>query len=87
MRGILAAAERQRTRTQRDGESAIRREAARQHQMTARSSLHRSRYDRSRLYEELWAEPTQKVAQRHGVSDVAIAKACTLLDIPKPPRG
>lgn len=46
-----------------------------------------SRYDRERLYEEVWAEPTQKVAQRYGVSDVAIAKACTLLDIPKPPRG
>ena len=40
-----------------------------------------------RLYEEVWAEPTQTVAGRYGVSDVAIAKACTLLDIPKPPRG
>jgi hypothetical protein len=39
------------------------------------------------LYEEVWTEPTQKVAQRYGVSDVAIAKACSLLDIPKPPRG
>jgi len=27
------------------------------------------------------------VAKRYGVSDVAIAKACALLDIPKPPRG
>jgi hypothetical protein len=32
---------------------------------------------------QLW----QRVAQRYGVSDVAIAKACTLLNIPKPPRG
>src|SRR5690606_28685041 len=39
------------------------------------------------LYEEVWAEPTQQVAKRYGVSDVAIAKACALLDIPKPPRG
>jgi hypothetical protein len=30
------------------------------------------------LYEEVWTEPTQKVAQRYGVSDVAIAKACWL---------
>jgi hypothetical protein len=27
------------------------------------------------------------VAKRYGVSDVAIAKACALLAIPKPPRG
>jgi hypothetical protein len=27
------------------------------------------------------------VAKGYGVSDVAIAKACALLDIPKPPRG
>ena len=46
-----------------------------------------SRYDRQRLYEEVWTEPTQQVAKRYGVSDVAIAKACALLDVPKPPRG
>ena len=46
-----------------------------------------SRYDRQRLYEEVWSEPTQQVAKRYGVSDVAIAKACALLAIPKPPRG
>lgn len=46
-----------------------------------------SRYNRQRLYDEVWEEPTQKVAQRYGVSDVAIAKACALLGIPKPPRG
>ena len=46
-----------------------------------------SRYDRERLYQEVWTEPTQKVAERYGVSDVAIAKACSLLHVPKPPRG
>ena len=46
-----------------------------------------SHYDRVRLYEEVWTEPTQKVAKRYGVSDVAIAKACASLNIPKPPRG
>ncbi len=50
-------------------------------------SLPPSRYDRQRLYEEVWSEPTQRVAQRYGVSDVAIGKACSLLGIPKPPRG
>jgi len=54
---------------------------------TSVPSLPQSRYNRVRLYEEVWAEPTQKVAKLYGVSDVAIAKACTLLDIPKPPRG
>ena len=46
-----------------------------------------SPYDRQRLYEEVWSEPTRKVAERYGVSDVAIGKACAQLAIPKPPRG
>lgn len=44
-------------------------------------------YDREKLYNEVWAAPTQKVAARYGVSDVALAKACRLLRVPKPPRG
>lgn len=92
MRGILAAIDQRRARTQRKAEPAARRGASRRRPPTpaptnARSSLPPSRYDRQRLYEEVWAEPTQRVAQRYGVSDVAIAKACRLLDIPKPPRG
>lgn len=42
---------------------------------------------RQKLYEEVWSLPTQKVAAAHGVSDVAIAKTCKRLNIPKPPRG
>lgn len=42
---------------------------------------------RQQLYEEVWSLPTQKVATEHGVSDVAIAKTCKRLMIPKPPRG
>lgn len=42
---------------------------------------------RQQLYEEVWSFPTQKVAAAHGVSDVAIAKTCKRLKIPKPPRG
>ena len=52
-----------------------------------RGGEHKARCDRQRLYQEVWTEPTRKVAQRYSVCDVAIAKACTLLDIPKPPRG
>jgi hypothetical protein len=44
-------------------------------------------YDRERLYREVWAEPTQKVAERYGISDVALAKVCRQLRVPKPPRG
>jgi hypothetical protein len=44
-------------------------------------------YDREKLYREVWAEPTRKVAARYGISDVALAKACRQLQVPKPPRG
>jgi ankyrin repeat protein len=39
-----------------------------------------ARYDRQRLYDEVWTEPTQKVALRYGISDVALSKVCRLLD-------
>ncbi len=35
----------------------------------------------------VWSEPTQVIAERLGVSDVAVAKRCRELDIEKPPRG
>jgi hypothetical protein len=44
-------------------------------------------YDREKLYQEVWEEPTKKVAARYGISDVALSKACRQLQIPKPPRG
>lgn len=44
-------------------------------------------WDRNKLYEEVWSEPVTKVAQRYGVSDVAIAKVCHKLQIPLPGRG
>jgi cephalosporin-C deacetylase-like acetyl esterase len=46
-----------------------------------------NRYDRERLYAEVWSEPTQKVARRYGMSDVALAQVCAQLSVPKPPRG
>jgi len=45
------------------------------------------RFDRQKLYEEVWSEPAERVAARHGVSGAAIAKVCRCLKIPKPPRG
>jgi hypothetical protein len=46
-----------------------------------------AQYDRERLYEEVWSEPTQKVARKYGISDVALTKVCKQLQVPKPPRG
>jgi ankyrin repeat protein len=47
----------------------------------------RAQYDRERLYDEVWSEPTQKVARTYGISDVALSRVCKQLHIPKPPRG
>ena len=44
-------------------------------------------YDRQRLYDEVWSEPTRTVAARYGISDVALSKVCRQLRIPKPGRG
>ncbi len=90
MRGILKAVVGWRTEDKRQGVSksivSKRRSFPSKTGARVRNVLS-SRYDRERLYEEVWREPTQKVAERYGVSDVAIAKACALLNIPKPPRG
>jgi hypothetical protein len=67
--------------------SALRHSEARSQQPPTPSWYMLSRYDRKTLYKEVWAEPTQKVAARYGVSDVALSKACKQLNIPKPPRG
>jgi ankyrin repeat protein len=46
-----------------------------------------SRYDREKIYEEIWAEPMIKVAKRYNISDVGLAKICRKLNIPRPGRG
>jgi hypothetical protein len=53
----------------------------------ARASILRNLISRERLYNEVWAEPVTKVAERHGVSDVAVAKWCRKLNVPRPGRG
>lgn len=42
---------------------------------------------REELYEWVWTTPTQQLAERFGISDVALAKICKKLKVPKPPRG
>ena len=44
-------------------------------------------WNRRELYNLVWAEPMTKVAEKFGVSDVAIAKACRKLKVPVPGRG
>lgn len=52
-----------------------------------RAEVLRHRISREQLYEEVWAEPIIKVAGRYGVSDVAVAKWCRRLAVPRPGRG
>lgn len=44
-------------------------------------------WDRDSLYEEVWATPMAKLAKKHGISDVGLAKVCRKLFIPLPGRG
>ena len=46
-----------------------------------------SRFDRERLYQEVWSEPAQKVATRYRISGVMLGNVCRQLNVPKPPRG
>lgn len=42
---------------------------------------------RDELYKAVWSEPVLQVAQRYGISNVALAKICRKLDVPRPGRG
>jgi hypothetical protein len=46
-----------------------------------------AQWNRESLYEEVWQSPVSKVAEKYGVSNVAIAKVCRKLKIPVPGRG
>ena len=42
---------------------------------------------REALYEEVWSEPMTTVAARYGVSGSLLARVCSRLNVPRPPRG
>lgn len=42
---------------------------------------------RSELFELVWSKPATAVARDLGISDVAVGKLCSKLQVPKPPRG
>ena len=44
-------------------------------------------YRRQALYDQVWTEPIREVAKRYRISDVALAKICRKLDVPRPGRG
>src|SRR5207302_8687484 len=41
----------------------------------------------NQIYDLVWTESVRSVARRHGISDVALAKACRKMRIPIPRRG
>jgi len=43
--------------------------------------------DRETLCREVWAQPMTTVAARYGVSSSFLARVCTRLNVPRPPRG
>ena len=46
-----------------------------------------SKLSRETLYEKVWSMSGVKLSEALGVSDVAIAKRCRKLNVPRPPRG
>jgi hypothetical protein len=42
---------------------------------------------REELYEKVWSSPTTELAAEFGISDVALAKRCKKLNVPKPTLG
>lgn len=53
----------------------------------ASTSTRKFDISREELYTLVWSMSTVEVAKYLGVSDVAVAKRCKLLNVPKPPRG
>jgi hypothetical protein len=47
----------------------------------------RTPVSRERLYQEVWSEPMTNVAQKYKVSSSFLARVCTQLNVPRPPRG
>lgn len=48
---------------------------------------HRFVVTRAELHAQVWATPMSRLAARYGISDVALAKWCRKLNVPRPPRG
>jgi hypothetical protein len=44
-------------------------------------------FKREELYKKIWNTPIVRLAKEYGISDVALAKICKKLNVPRPPRG
>lgn len=44
-------------------------------------------YGREDLFNLIWSKPIQQLAKEFGMSDVALAKKCEAVVIPRPGRG
>jgi|GEM_PF-2038803 len=44
-------------------------------------------FQRDQLYDEIWSVPILQLAKQYGLSDVGLAKICTKMKVPRPPRG
>ena len=45
------------------------------------------RFEREKLYEEVWQKPVSEVAKSYRVSGVYLGQVCRALRVPVPPRG
>jgi hypothetical protein len=64
-----------------------RREGSRAERGAVGKNRPRVAVSREKLYEEVWAEPMVKVADRYDVSSSFLARICTRLNVPRPSRG
>jgi len=46
-----------------------------------------TRFEREKLFDEVWSTPVTKLAKVYELSDVGLRKICVALDVPLPPRG
>lgn len=46
-----------------------------------------ARFDRDRLYEELWSQPATEICRSYGISEARLSSLCRLLEIPTPQHG
>jgi hypothetical protein len=55
--------------------------------VTTNTTRQLSQLSRKELHELIWSTPATKVAADFGISDVAVAKRCKKLNVPRPSRG
>ena len=44
------------------------------------------RYDRSKLYHDVWSQSVQEATKTYGISGIRLGKVCRILEVPVPTR-